>query len=246
MKHIKWHKTIWITLTAIIALAMMAGGAFAQSTDSSAAALATSTIDFQGLATGAIVSSISSGQGMSGDPVPGEIAVFGFNPDFGEGVNAAMILTPPARRAMSPGYRRDADLFKPELGQVLIVSQDMDSSDPNDANVPEDYLAFDFSGWGNGLVRVESVQVLDIENNNTGDANIELYSGGKDGTLIAPSTSRRQAITGSPLSPSTSRGRLHAGQPERFRGDQQPGCSSGFLYLSDTFGEGGISASTDW
>ena len=71
MKHSKWYKTVWIALTTIIALAVMAGGAFAQSSGASQAVPETSTVDFEGLAAGTIVSSISSGQGMSGNPVPG-------------------------------------------------------------------------------------------------------------------------------------------------------------------------------
>ena len=50
-----------------------------------------SVIDLEGLPEGSIVNSLSYGSGISGDPVSGEVAVFGFNPAFGLDTNAAMI-----------------------------------------------------------------------------------------------------------------------------------------------------------
>ena len=187
MKHSKWYKTVWIALTAVIALAMMAGGAFAQSSGASQAVPETSTVDFEGLAAGTIVSSISSGQGMSGNPVPGLVASTGSNPAFGTSPNAAMIFdsTCPPLHLPRSCSGEDRDLFKPELGKVLIISEDMDSSDPDDADLPGAYFDFDFTGWGNGLVTVKSLQVMDVEvAQGEGGAHILLYSGGVDGTLL--------------------------------------------------------------
>ena len=48
-----------------------------------------SVIDFEGFEAGAVISSVSSEQGMSGDEVAGTISILGTNPGF-QDVNAAM------------------------------------------------------------------------------------------------------------------------------------------------------------
>lgn len=148
----------------------------------SANANSVSVIDFEGLASGTIVSSLSSGSGISGAVVSGSVKVFGLNPNF-PGVNAAMIFD----ATCSPGGTPqdctggDADLFAPELGNILILSEDLDQSDPNDADVKGAFYEFDYSGWGSGTVTVESMLVFDVEAKE-GNAKAELYSGG---TLIS-------------------------------------------------------------
>ena len=47
-------------------------------------------MDFEGLTEGEIVSEVSTGSGVSGD-LKGTVGVFGFNPSFGVGTNAAVV-----------------------------------------------------------------------------------------------------------------------------------------------------------
>ncbi|HSK86727.1 MAG TPA: hypothetical protein VK880_00110 [Anaerolineales bacterium] len=146
-----------------------------------------SVIDFEGLPEGSIVSSVSYGNGISGDPVSGEVAVFGYNPVFGPDTNAAMIFDAACLPEGTPEgcTGGDSDLFWPKNGNVLIISEDMDSSDPNDADVPGAFFEFDYSNWGTGKVTVHSMSVQDVETEEAGDATLKLFSGGLGGTLLA-------------------------------------------------------------
>jgi hypothetical protein len=117
------------------------------------------TIDFSGLAEGAIVSSLSHGAGISGDPIKGSVSVFGSNPAF-PGTNTAMIFDATCAGGCSG---QDFDLHFPELGNVLIISEDLDSNDPDDADNPGAFFRFDFSKFGPGKVNVKSLVVADIE-----------------------------------------------------------------------------------
>jgi hypothetical protein len=145
-----------------------------------------SVIDFEGIPEGAIVSSVYSGFGISGDVVSGVVTVFGFNPLFGPDVNAAMIFDAACLPGGTPASCTggDNDLFLPGDGNVLIISEDLDSSDPDDADLVGAVFEFDFSGWGSGSVTVESIDVLDVETEEQGAAKIHLFSGGIDGTII--------------------------------------------------------------
>jgi hypothetical protein len=148
-----------------------------------------SVLDFEGIPEGTIVDSVYHGYGVSGDPVSGSISVFGLTLQFGPEVNTAMIFdatcSPGGTPADCKGSGEGDDLFKPELGNVLIISKDLDSSDPDDADWKGSYYEFDFSGFGAGTVIVDSVDVLDVEDEeDEGGAVIEVYSGGKDGILI--------------------------------------------------------------
>src|SRR3990170_2820001 len=94
-------------------------------------------IDFEGLPEGSIVSSLSFGAGISGDPISGEVTVFGINPVFGPNVNAAMIFDSACLPGGTPAdcTGNDSDLFLPAEGNVLIISEDLDSNDPDDADM---------------------------------------------------------------------------------------------------------------
>ena len=145
------------------------------------------TIDFESLAAGTIVDTVSDGNGISGAPVEGFVTVFGRRADLGLDINTAMIFD----AACPPGNvpedctGGDDDLFKPELGKVLIISANLNSDDPNDADLVGSFFRFDFSTWGTGTVTVESLHVMDVEEDqNEGDAHIQLYSGGEEGTLL--------------------------------------------------------------
>jgi hypothetical protein len=141
-------------IVGIIAILGISLGAFIPASASSMA-----TIDFEGLAEGAIINAVSSGNGISGDPVNGFVKVYGFNPDF-PGVNAAMIFDSTCPGGCSGG---DDDLFWPTLGNVLIVSEDLDQTDPDDADRRGAYFTFNFKKFGTGKVTVESLVLGDVE-----------------------------------------------------------------------------------
>jgi len=123
-----------------------------------------SVIDFETLAEGAIVSSVSSGSGISGDVVSGSVSVFGFNPMLAG--NHAMIFDSscPPGGIPSDCSGGDDDLGTPNiassgpgrlnapgaasntvaLGKLLIISVDLDGGDPDDADLVG--ARFDFEG----------------------------------------------------------------------------------------------------
>ncbi len=124
-------------------------------------------IDFQPLAAGTIVSSLSSGNGVSGVVVPGTIAVYGENLDPARpDENHAMIFD------TDNPTGGDTDLVIPgaDYMNVLIISEDLDSSDPDDDNVPGGIFAFDFSGFATGVVDVFQFNALDTEEGGTYEA----------------------------------------------------------------------------
>lgn len=161
-------------LAALLGLSLILAGASLASADHGA------VIDFEGLAEGTIVSSVASGAGISGLSVPGSVAVFGDSPAF-PGTNTAMIFDATCAGGCSGG---DDDLMRPELGNILIISEDLDTSDPDDADLEGAFYQFDFSGWGPGVVTVERISILDVEDIE-GGARVELYAGGLGGTLLA-------------------------------------------------------------
>jgi len=138
-----------------------------------AGASTASTIDFEGLAAGTVVSSVSFGSGISGADAGGSVGVSGLNPKLAG--NQAMIFDATCG-GLPPCSGGDDDLFKPALGNVLIISEDGDSTDPDDADVVGAFFNFDFSAWGPGVVTVNSLDVLDVEAVEPG-AQIELFSG---------------------------------------------------------------------
>ncbi len=162
-----------------------------------AAATFSATIDFEdGLAAGDIVSSVSHGTGISGDDGGGSVGVFGSNPSLAG--NQAMIFDATCGGS-TPCSGGDDDLFKPSLGNVLIISEDGDSSNPDDADVAGAVFSFDFTGWADGEVTVDSITVMDVEfDENEGDAEVTLYDGvtplavvplpdtGDNGTAVVP------------------------------------------------------------
>lgn len=136
----------------------------------------TATIDFSGLAEGTFISSLSYGAGISGDEIKGSVSVFGFNPAF-PGINTAMIFDATCAGGCSGG---DNDLNWPELGSGLIISEDLDQNDPDDADNAGAYFEFDFSSFVKRDVKVnaESLIVGDVDE---AVGEIHLY---RNGTLL--------------------------------------------------------------
>lgn len=173
------YKKLFINLICVIALIVMMLGAYIP-----ARAASVATIDFEGLSEGAFVNSVSSGSGISGDPIAGSVVVFGFNPVF-PGLNSAMVFDATCTGGCTGG---DSDLFAPALGNILIVSEDRDPSDPDDSDLPGQYFTFDYSGFGPGLVTVESLVVGDVEPEESGGV-VRLFQGSTLlGTIAVPVT----------------------------------------------------------
>jgi len=119
-------------------------------------------IDFEGLQEGEVIGTISSGSGVSG-PLGGSIQVFGLNPSFGAGTNAAIIydsdcpggcsgqdedLGSPNSDFGGPGIDATADPnsggkagspFQNDtaLGKIAIVAEDMVDTSPADGLIDD-------------------------------------------------------------------------------------------------------------
>jgi hypothetical protein len=168
------------TMTTMVAL--LGGLVVSAAAVPARAATLEATIDFEGLAEGAIVSSLSSGSGISGDAVSGSVGVFGVNPSLAPGTNAAMIFDATCAGGCSGG---DDDLFFPAQGNILIISEDLDSADPDDADENGQNLTFDYSGFGPGTVTVVSLTLMDTEE---AGGTIELTTSGGTTTVPIPVT----------------------------------------------------------
>jgi hypothetical protein len=125
------------------------------------------TIDFEGLSEGAIVTILSSGSGISGDPIGGSVGVSAVG-----GSNKAMIFDSNCSSAGCSG--QDPDLAG-STGKVLIVSEDGDTTDPDD-NHDGGTLSFALPG----TFTVVSLQVTDY-----GDRSVATGSVSVGGSLIA-------------------------------------------------------------
>ncbi|HMB61758.1 MAG TPA: hypothetical protein VKN36_01705 [Eudoraea sp.] len=133
-------------------------------------------IDFEPLDAGTIVSELSSGSGVSGAVIAGSISVYGENLNPGRpAVNHAMIFD------TDNPTGDDEDLAVPgeDNMKVLIISEDLDASDPDDDDAPGGTFTFDFSGFGPGSVDV--VEFISIDNEEEGEW--EAFDG--DGVMIA-------------------------------------------------------------
>ncbi len=157
-------------------------------------------IDFEGISPGSTVAVLSSGSGISGAPVAGFITVSGLNPLVGG--NAAMIYD---SLCASGCTGEDWDLEAPALGTTLIVSEDLDGSDPDDlAGKLGQTLTFDFTHFGPGAylstatgagigglghVRIASIEVLDVEATEAGGGAILMFGVGGGAFVAIPPTS---------------------------------------------------------
>jgi hypothetical protein len=144
-------------------------------------------IDFEGIPPGTIVDELYSGYGISGAPVEGKVIVFGFNPDFAAFTNTAMIFdaTCPPGNVPADCSGGDSDLFNMSFGNTLIISEDLDSDDPDDADVVGAKFGFEYTQLGDGSgAYIESLEVQDVEEEETEDARMYFYEGGLGGTLV--------------------------------------------------------------
>lgn len=130
-----------------------------------------SVMDFEsGLSPGDTPAIVSLGNGMSGADL-GTVSITGYNPHVGG--NTAMIYDatcgsqsvpvddPAFDASMCSG--EDTDLYVPVAGQVLIVSEDGDPTNPDDDFNLDSSLTLDFTTWGPGTVTVESFGIADVD-----------------------------------------------------------------------------------
>lgn len=140
------------------------------------------TFDTDDLSAGDIIDAVNSSDGTS------SVKVEGFNPRFGQGTNAAMIfdtdnptvgdydLGTPNEDFEGPGQGAGGEEGSPyqndvTLNNVLIVSEDLDTSKPDDeARYEGSQLIFDFSELYNeyNSVSLKSIDILDVEESETG------------------------------------------------------------------------------
>ena len=119
-------------------------------------------IDFEeGLSAGNGVTQLSVGQGIDSDEQIGgyiTVTVDPAPPNFG-----AMIFDANCGGGGASNCSgNDDDLYQPEQGNVLIISEDGDPLDPDDSNTGGK-ITFDFSFFGSGAVTVESLVILDAD-----------------------------------------------------------------------------------
>lgn len=181
----------------------------------------TATINFEGPPAGTIVSSID---GDSTGGAVGPVVVFGVNPLF-PGSNAAMIfdsdvptggdtdLGTPNETCLGggPGHGIGGEAGKTfencvPLHNVLIISEDLDTTDPDDADLRGTSFSFDFSGLSYPFVpddvTIFSLTIMDVENVE-GPASIVLYDAMDNvlGTFLTPVTGDNgvaTVLTGAP------------------------------------------------
>ncbi|MDJ0925835.1 MAG: SdrD B-like domain-containing protein [Acidimicrobiia bacterium] len=168
------------------------------------AAVQTSVIDFEsGLAPGDLVSTLSVGNGMTGANL-GAVSVVGSNP--GLPGNTAMIFdstcggqsVPFADLDRSLCSGGDWDIYLPSLGQTLIITEDFDSSDPDDEENHISDWTFDFSAWGTGVVTVNRLTTGDVNPVQTGLITFFDSNGAVITTVPVPTSADAEATTITP------------------------------------------------
>lgn len=133
-------------------------------------------IDFTPIAAGTVVTSLSYGNGVSGAATTGSISVYGENLDPARpDINHAMIFD------TDNPTGDDSDLVVPgaDNQEVLIISENLDTANPDDDGVPGGVFTFDFSDFGPGIVDVGEFTAVDTEEGGS----YEAYD--VDGILIA-------------------------------------------------------------
>lgn len=177
-----------VGLLACSACVLLAAGLAGCPTDQNGAtkAVQVSVVDFENLPTGLILSSLSSGAGITG-PLVGSVGVLGFTPGFA--TNTAVIfdssapsgndfdLGTPNEAFSGPGIGSGGDPSNnTALGKIVILAEDLVDTTPADGLVddPDDTflkgatMTFDFSGVNGAVVKVLDMTVLDVEDSEGG------------------------------------------------------------------------------
>lgn len=138
-------------------------------TATSTAMIASSSVDFEGsLEPGDQPNTLSWGSGISGQYIPGYVTITGsgHGPMIFDGTCDG---GPPSNCTGG-----DSDLYHPGQNNILILSEDGDSNDPDD-DAGGGWIEIDFSNFGEGSVTVASLVFIDSEE----DGHVYLYSGGE-------------------------------------------------------------------
>lgn len=150
-----------------------------------APAVAEETINFEGPAAGSFVIQVNGNGGS------GPILVRGKNPNSPLN-NAAMIfdsanptggdsdLGTPNQTCGGPGVGADGEVGQPfencsAQRNILIVTEDFDASNPDDADLVGAMLTFDFAALG--AVTIKEMTILDVEPREEEPAIVKLFSG---------------------------------------------------------------------
>ena len=127
-------------------------------------------LDFEGFEAGTIISTLTP------NICEGEISIRAFNPRFPD-ENSAMIfdssdptgndddLGTPSEFYGGPGESEEGPQESNDtaLGNILIISEDLDSNDPDDSNIAGTFYEFDFSEYAAGEVTMVQFTMLDLD-----------------------------------------------------------------------------------
>ncbi|THD68791.1 hypothetical protein E7Z59_00225 [Robertkochia marina] len=130
----------------------------------------------------------------------GEISIYAENPDF-PGQNAAMIfdsnnptgedidLGTPNQQYGGPGVSdssSDGNEASNDTAQnnLLIITEDFDSEDPDDSFVEGSYYEINFSGYGSGSVTMDSFLMIDLDGESKGEGTFVRLFDGEDNLLL--------------------------------------------------------------
>lgn len=143
-------------------------------------------VDFEGIAPGTIVSSLTNGAGITG-PILGTVGVLGHTPSLGA-ANTAVIFDSANPNVEDPDLGTPNELYgglgvgaggasnDTALNNILIIAENLEDTNPADGlvDVPDDTfesgstLTFDFTTLAGGVVRVVEMTVIDVEENEGG------------------------------------------------------------------------------
>jgi hypothetical protein len=176
-------------LVAVAACVMLVAGLAGcpKPSESETKAVQLSVVDFEGLDAGCIVSSLSSGNGITG-PLIGTVSVVGVTPsllpantaiifDTANPTGGDLDLGTPNENFGGPGIGTGGETTNINpLGKALILAEDLVDTNPMDGKVddPDDTFeknatfSFDFTGVQGGVVDVLDMTVIDVEAGESG------------------------------------------------------------------------------
>lgn len=126
-------------------------------------------INFDGIPTGTIVSSLSSGFGIEGPTIAGTVSVYAVarGEDLYVDPNRAMIFNTSDPTGQDFDLETGNALVPERLEQMLIVSEDFDSNDPDD-EASGGHFEFLFGDFGPaGVVTIKDILIMDTERGGT-------------------------------------------------------------------------------
>lgn len=122
-------------------------------------------LNFEGIPTGTIVYSVTSGFGIEGPAIEGEVKIYAVekNEDIWTDPNRAMIFNTSNPTGGDDDLETGNAMVPERLEQMLIISEDFDSTDPDDS-AKGGHIEFDFSMFGPaGVVNIDTLLIMDNE-----------------------------------------------------------------------------------